>query len=256
VAASHVNLNELLDAVTKRLLTGYNLLHCGVGLLDTDGGGEEEPGGQRKLSDHHRGATNTMVAYTSAFEAPGANLAGARFPIEGDEILQKVLRTHKAIVVYGSQRRDSDRNIKTIGPTQAMVSNIPRPTLLMVPLLTRDEVFGTITMEVKDSDRQFDEDELRLLEQIGLQISAAIEVARNFEQTANRAEYERLISEMTSRIRETMDVETMVKTAVKEVQQALSLPEVVIRLGLPSTQVSTPVNIQPGFPTPITGENE
>jgi len=255
-AASHVNLNELLDAVSKRLLTGYNLLHCGVALLDTDGGGGEETGGQRKLSESHRGATNTMVAYTSAPEAPGANLAGARFPVEGDEFLQKVLSTHKALVVYGTQRRDSNRNSKSIGPTEAIDRNNPRPTLVMVPLLTRGEAFGTITMEVADSERQFDEDELRLLEQIGLQISAAIEVARNFEQTANRAEYERLIGEMTSRIRETLDVETMVKTAVKEVQQALSLPEVIIRLGLPSTRASTPGKLQPGFPTPLTGENE
>jgi GAF domain-containing protein/HAMP domain-containing protein len=256
VAASHVNLKELLDAVSKRLLTGYNLLHCGVALLDADSGGGEEPGGQRKLSEYHRGATYTMVAYTSALEAPGADLAGARFPVEGDESIQKVLSTRKAIVVYGTQRRDSNPKSKSLGPTQATDGNNPRPTFVMVPLLTRGEAFGTITMEVADSERQFDEDELRLLEQIGLQISAAIEVARNFEQTANRAGYERLIGEMTSRIRETLDVETMVKTAVKEVQQALSLPEVVIRLGLPSTQGPTPGNIPPGFPTPLTGEKE
>jgi GAF domain-containing protein/HAMP domain-containing protein len=256
VAASHVNLKEMLDAVAKRLLTGYNLLHCGVALLDTDGGAGDEPGGQRKLSEYPRGATNTMVAYISAPEASGPDLAGTRFPAEGDEFLQKVLSTHKAIVVYGTQRRDSNRNSEYIGNSQTMDLNNSHPTRLMVPLLTRGEAFGTITMEVADSDRQFDDDELRLLEQIGLQISAAIEVARNFEQTANRAEYERLIGEMTSRIRETLDVETMVKTAVKEVQQALSLPEVVIRLGLPSTQAPTPVNIQPGLPTPLTGEKE
>jgi GAF domain-containing protein/HAMP domain-containing protein len=254
VAASHVNLKELLDAVSKRLLTGYNLLHCGVALLDTDGGSGGEPGEQDELSKYYQGATNTMVAYTSAPEAPGADLAGARFPVEGDKFLQKVLSTRKAIVVYGTQRQDLNPNSKSIGPTQMADGNNPRPTLVMVPLLTRGEAFGTITMEVADSERQFDEDELRLLEQIGLQISAAIEVARNFEQTANRAAYERLIGEMTSRIRETLDVETMVKTAVKEVQQALSLPEVVIRLGLPSTQEPTPGNIPPGLPTPITGE--
>ena len=256
VAASHVNLKELLDAVSKRLLTGYNLLHCGVALLDTDGGGGEEPGEQRKQSEYHRDPTYTMVAYASALEAPGADLAGARFPVEGDESLQKVLSTRKAIVVYGTQKQDSKSNSKSTGPTQVTDGNNPRPTLVMAPLHTRGEAFGTITMEVADSERQFDEDELRLLEQIGLQISAAIEVARNFEHTANRAEYERLIGEMTSRIRETLDVETMVKTAVKEVQQALSLPEVVIRLGLPSTQGTTPGNIPPGFPTPLTGEKE
>jgi GAF domain-containing protein/HAMP domain-containing protein len=239
VAASHVNLNELLDAVTKQLLTGYNLLHCGVALLDKKAGHGEEPGGVKQSPESHLGATSTMVAYVSAPDAPGANLVGARIPITEDKILQQMLNTHKAVAVYRTQEKD-----------------LSKPTLVMVPLLTRGELFGTIKMEVADPTRQFGEDDLKLLEQIGLQISAAIEVAQSFEQTTNRAERERIIGEMTSRIRETLDVETMVKTAVKEVQQVLRLPEVVIRLGLPSTQASTTGAEQPGFSTPLTGEKE
>jgi hypothetical protein len=200
------------------------------------------------------------LAYASAPDAQNINLEGSTIPVEGDGYIQEVLTTHKAIVVYGTSQRNPNHinhypGTAPVDSTQSK-NNIPAPTMLMVPLLSRGESFGTITMEVADPERHFDEDDLRLLEQIGLQISAAIEVARNFEQTTNRAEYERLISEMTSRIRETLDVETMVKTAVKEVQQALKLPEVVIRLGVPSTQESTLGNNQPVFSTPLTGETK
>jgi GAF domain-containing protein/HAMP domain-containing protein len=260
VAASHVNLDKLLDAVTRQLLTGYNLLHCGVALLEADHGGTEDSSGQIPPSEVYRNTTRKMVAYISAPDAPGANLAGYSFPLEGDELAQQVLSTHKAIAVYRSNQGDHSRIGTLYNPgqdpdTQTGGSNMPRPTILMVPLLVRGEPIGTITMEVADPDRQYDDDDLRLLEQIGLQVSAAIEVARNFERTANRAEYERLVGEMTSRIRETLDVETMVKTAVKEVQQALQLPEVIIRLGLPTTRTMAPGKVQPVSSTPQTGEN-
>jgi GAF domain-containing protein len=233
-AASHVKLNELLEAVTQRLLTGYNLSQCGIAMLDTVPGSGDEPGDERQSSGRQPAKTSTMLAYTSAPGMPGPNLKGSKIPIDEDGLAKKVLDTHKAIVVHDK----------------------PHPTMLMAPLLTRGESFGMITMEITDPERQFNEDDLRLLEQIGLQISAAIEVARNFEQTANRAEYERLIGDMTSRIRETLDVETMVKTAVKEVQQALKLPEVVIRLGLPTKRESAPDSTESGLTTPLTGEIE
>jgi hypothetical protein len=40
----------------------------------------------------------------------------------------------------------------------------------------------------------------------------------------------RLVGETTARIRQSLDVEMMLKTAAQEIRQALGLPEVVIRL--------------------------
>jgi hypothetical protein len=51
-----------------------------------------------------------------------------------------------------------------------------------------------------------------------------------FEETLLRAERERLMSEITSRVRETLDIDTVLKTAAKELQKALDLEEVEIRM--------------------------
>lgn len=235
-AASQVKLKELLETVTNRLLTGFNLMHCGVILMNYDGRGVEGSVEKSNPQIPNAGLANTLVAFASAPGHPGSFETGSSLLQASNELLQSTLRSHKAHVVYGKQAT--------------------QPTRLIVPLLTRGLPIGTIIMVVADPDRQFDEDALRLLEQIGLQVSTAIEVARNFEQTANRAEHERLIGEMTTRIRETLNVEAMVKTAAKEVRQALGLPEVVIRLGLPTTRDSTPGKTLPEPTKTITGEIE
>jgi hypothetical protein len=58
----------------------------------------------------------------------------------------------------------------------------------------------------------------------------ALESARLYRDAKRRAARERLIGEVTDRVRETLDIETMLKTGVQEVHQALGLPEVTVRL--------------------------
>ena len=58
----------------------------------------------------------------------------------------------------------------------------------------------------------------------------AAENLRLIEETERRAAFDRLISDVTARVRETLDIDTMLKTAAEEVRQAMNLPEVVIHL--------------------------
>ena len=73
-----------------------------------------------------------------------------------------------------------------------------------------------------------------MAEQLGL----ALESARLYQETQRRAAREQLVGEIGSRVRETLDLETMLKTTVQEVRQALDLPEVVVRLTAQPTRRS------------------
>ena len=66
----------------------------------------------------------------------------------------------------------------------------------------------------------------RLVQQMGL----ALESAQFYEETQRRAVREQAAREVAARMRETLDVETVLKTTAQQVRQALDLPEVVIRL--------------------------
>jgi GAF domain-containing protein len=62
-------------------------------------------------------------------------------------------------------------------------------------------------------------------------LESALDTARLYQETQQSALYERIVSDVSARMRETLDIETMLKTAAREIQQALNLAEAEIRLG-------------------------
>jgi GAF domain-containing protein/HAMP domain-containing protein len=107
------------------------------------------------------------------------------------------------------------------------------PTLA-IPLKVREQVIGVLSFRKGEGSQQWTAEETALLETLTEQLNLALESARLYEDTQRRAARERLTREVTGRMRETLDVETILKTAVQEVRQTLKLPEVVIRLAGPA----------------------
>jgi len=62
------------------------------------------------------------------------------------------------------------------------------------------------------------------------QMAQALEMARLFEQIRARARREALTRQITERIRDAMDVDTMLQTAIQELGQALGASKVYVRL--------------------------
>jgi GAF domain-containing protein len=77
------------------------------------------------------------------------------------------------------------------------------------------------------------DEEVSLLETLVEQLAATVERARLYRETQRAAARERTVGEVTGRIRETLDMETMLRTAADEIRQALSLERLVVRLGTP-----------------------
>ena len=62
------------------------------------------------------------------------------------------------------------------------------------------------------------------------QLGVALDSSRLYAETQHRAEQERLVGEITSRMRETLDVEAVLQTAAEEIYQTLNLENLVIQL--------------------------
>jgi len=103
---------------------------------------------------------------------------------------------------------------------------------LAIPLHVRDQVIGVVDGRKPDGSAWTD-DEIDLLSALTDQLNVALESARLYLDTQRHAAQEQLIGEVTSRIRESLDIETVLKTTASEIRQALDLDTLVIRLVAP-----------------------
>jgi GAF domain-containing protein len=101
---------------------------------------------------------------------------------------------------------------------------------LAAPISVRDQVIGVLDAHKPAGAGGWTPEETTLMETLAEQLGLALESARLYQDTQRRAERERLTGEVTARMRETLDMEMVLKTAVQEVRHALGLPEVVVRL--------------------------
>lgn len=108
---------------------------------------------------------------------------------------------------------------------------------LYVPLIVRGEALGVMTFYkpvAAGAPNAWTQDETSLLENLVEQLGAALDSARLYEDTQRLAERERLTGEVTRRFRETLDIETILRTAVQEVQRTLGAAEVRVALRTPT----------------------
>ena len=101
---------------------------------------------------------------------------------------------------------------------------------LAIPIKIRDKVIGVIDGRKPDGAGTWTQEEIELLQVLTERLGLALEGARLYRDSQRREARERTVGRITSRVRETLDVDTVLKVAVQELRQSLGLPEVVIRL--------------------------
>jgi nitrate/nitrite-specific signal transduction histidine kinase len=107
---------------------------------------------------------------------------------------------------------------------------------LAVPISLRDQILGSVVLRREPGQDAWSPQELRMVEEVGTQIAMALEYARLLEDTQRRAARERLVGEITARMRETLDVDTVLRTAIREMGTALGIPRVEVRMATGGTR--------------------
>jgi len=101
---------------------------------------------------------------------------------------------------------------------------------LAVPITLRGHTLGVLGVEAPAGDRQWTEDDLALIQAVSEQLAQTLEAARLFADTQRSAERERLIGEITSRIRASTEVQAILETTAVELARALGAPRALVRL--------------------------
>jgi len=107
------------------------------------------------------------------------------------------------------------------------------PGRAAIPIKLRGQVIGVIGIQRDENPYPWTDREQALIESVTERLGLSIDALRLLEDTQRRAAHDRLVSDITSKIRQTLDVDTVLRNAVNEMRKALRLKDVMIRLEAP-----------------------
>jgi sigma-B regulation protein RsbU (phosphoserine phosphatase) len=156
--ASTLDLQTMLQTVCREMASIFDVRNAGIGLLDNE----------RQVL--------RIVAFTSNQEGE-ADATGLELPLEGNASTQEVIRTRKPVIVTDAQSALETESIHELMKERGTTG------ILIVPLLARGQVIGTIGMPARRPDQTFSGAEVALAATIASQIASAIENARLYGST-------------------------------------------------------------------------
>jgi GAF domain-containing protein len=126
------------------------------------------------------------------------------------------------------QPEEAQRTRKTPGADDA--------TKQTMPIKVRGHTIGVIDAHKPAGAGEWTAEEAALMETLADQLGVALESTRLYQDSQHRAATEQLIGEVTARMRESLDMDRVLQTAVREIGQALGIAEVEVRM---SSKVTT-----------------
>jgi GAF domain-containing protein/HAMP domain-containing protein len=170
---------------------------------------------EKMEATHRRYLRQAWTEYTSARTTSGYRQTDTGLVPLGGGVLPEV---HEAIAEQNPMARKRDGEAG--------------PSALVVPIMLRGQPIGALGFrrEAK-GNQEWSAEDVVLAEAISEQFALAIENLRLVEETQRRAARERLTGEITARMRETLDIETVLESAAREIGQALGLAALDVRLG-------------------------
>lgn len=106
-----------------------------------------------------------------------------------------------------------------------------------VPLHVRGNRIGSLEIWLQES--QYNPQVEYFLQLLSPRLSQSLETARLYQETQESAARERLVGVLSGRLRETLNVDSVLRTAAAEIRSALGLNDLIIRLGDAAPQAAS-----------------
>ena len=132
--------------------------------------------------------------------------------------------------------RYEGNGVRALGQQSASRETSEELPTVHMPIAYLDQQLGTISAQKPADAGAWTEPEIELMEALIEQLGLALDSARLYEDTRRRAARDRLLGTISTRMRETLDVDVVLQTAIRDIGQALNIAEVEVRMGpSPST---------------------
>jgi PAS domain S-box-containing protein len=153
---------------------------------------------------------------------------GARLPLDSFELFDTLDPDQPFPITNLKQADNIDEG------TRNLLGALGFMALLHQPIAVRGRWFGLLTI-LHESPHPFSRAEINFYRTLADQAALAIEGQRLLTETQQRAEREQLIRQITEKVHDTPDMETILQTTVQELSKAMGLPRVFVRLGTKDT---------------------
>jgi adenylate cyclase len=161
VASAH-DTQSALEIVAKEMVHLLNARNSGIALLNEE-----------------RTALTVVADYSQNPEEPSR--VGIILPLAGNPSSSQVVNTGQSMVISQPQTSPWTESIHD-------VLRIYRTECLMIlPLLARGQVIGTIGIDTDTEDREFSQDEVMLAEMVAIQIAGILQNVRLFDKDLQQA---------------------------------------------------------------------
>jgi GAF domain-containing protein len=142
----------------------------------------------------------------------------------GDDLTSLVIRTRQPLLL----QEDVERRAKALG---AEVEGTMALSWLGVPLLIGDDIIGVLVVQDFEHDQRYSDDDAALLTTLASQVATALQTAQLMEQVQRTARRERLIHEITSKVRQAPNFKAILETTARELRRSLNVSSASIHLG-------------------------
>jgi hypothetical protein len=126
--------------------------------------------------------------------------------------------------------READTGYEMTITQQEEETDFREASNVHIPLKIRDQVLGYVEAQKPQGEGGWSNDEVVLMNTIVDQLGVALENARLFEESLRKAERERILADITGRVRSSTDINFILQTAVQDLAEALRVPRGAIRL--------------------------
>jgi GAF domain-containing protein len=101
---------------------------------------------------------------------------------------------------------------------------------LLIPISLRGEPLGVISLRRNPDEAQWTPEDQQLAEEVSSQLALALDNARLLEESQRRVAQEELLSQASARFSQSLDINTVLQMALRELGQLAGVTEVSVQL--------------------------
>lgn len=191
VLSARLDQQEVLDLASRELVQLFWADHTGTVLLTGEGRG--------------------LVAA----EYPATGTVGTELDLADNPIVARILATRRPVLIS-----DFDRD-PLAQPSRELWRSLGIQSLVVVPLISRERIFGTISLDSYNGPLIFSDDELELMQTVATSIAAAVENAQLFAAEQEQRRTADTLREMARVLSASFDPDEVLRLVLGELHRLI-----------------------------------